>query len=318
MSVDAGWLPDPTGTHQVRYWDGAVWTEHVSDGGATATEPLPADAPPPPPPVASPAPPPPPPAADTPVAPAGKGGWKDKLKSAAQQAATQGKQMAEQAKTAVGEQQAKRTEQWANDPNTLWFGTSKSLAGGATGMAKATYRITRDRVWIESGMLGTKSESVPLWSVKDLDVRQNVMQRGKDIGDVVLILEDASYGVNPADTFSFSGMSEPGTTAAGQVLLDNIEGPYEVRELLLPLISEARQKKLMERQSQYIHVNPGMQAALGAPAAPAPPAPPAPPAAPAGPPVDMADQLRKLATLRDEGILSEEEFAAQKAKLLGG
>ena len=32
---------------------------------------------------------------------------------------------------------------------------------------------------------------------------------------------------------------------------------------------------------------------------------------------DLADQLRKLATLRDEGILSDEEFAAQKAKLLG-
>jgi hypothetical protein len=34
--------------------------------------------------------------------------------------------------------------------------------------------------------------------------------------------------------------------------------------------------------------------------------------------VDVADQLRKLAGLRDEGILSEEEFAAQKARLLGG
>ncbi|MBA2624505.1 MAG: SHOCT domain-containing protein, partial [Acidimicrobiia bacterium] len=39
---------------------------------------------------------------------------------------------------------------------------------------------------------------------------------------------------------------------------------------------------------------------------------------PAGPPVDVADQLRKLASLRDEGILSDEEFAAQKARLLGG
>ena len=290
MSVDAGWLPDPTGGHQVRYWDGAAWSEHVSDGGTTATDPLPAGAPPPP-----------PPAAESPVAPAGKGGWKDKLKSAAQQAATQGKQMAEQAKSTVAEQQSKRTEQWANDPNTVWFGASQNIGG----VSKATYRITRDRVWIESGLLGTKSESVPLWSVKDVDVRQNLVQRGKDVGDVVLVLEDASYGVDTGNTLSFSGMSEPGATTTGQVLLDNIEGPYQVRDLLFPLISEARQKKLMERQSQYIHVNPGMQAAMGVPAAPA------------GPPVDLADQLRKLASLRDEGILSEEEFAAQKAKLLG-
>lgn len=34
-------------------------------------------------------------------------------------------------------------------------------------------------------------------------------------------------------------------------------------------------------------------------------------------PVDLADQLMKLAALRDQGILSDEEFAAQKAKLLG-
>jgi hypothetical protein len=29
-----------------------------------------------------------------------------------------------------------------------------------------------------------------------------------------------------------------------------------------------------------------------------------------------ADQLEKLASLRDQGILTEEEFAAQKARLL--
>ena len=313
MSIEAGWLPDPLGAHQVRYWDGSRWTEHVSDGGTTAVDPLPADAPPPPPPVAAPPPPPPPPAPAAPVEAAEAsssgnwGGWKSKLKSAAQQAATSGKQMAEQAKNTMAEQQSKRTEQWANDPNTLWFGSSQGIGGAA--MAKATYRITRDRVWIESGLLGTKSESVPLWSVKDLDVRQSLMQRGKDIGDVVLVLEDVSYGVDTGNALSYSGMSEPGAHTTGQVVLDNIEGPSAVRELLLPLISEARRKKLMERQSQYIHhVTPPQAAPAPAPAAPA---------APAAPPLDVADQLRKLATLRDEGILSEEEFAAQKAKLLG-
>lgn len=39
------------------------------------------------------------------------------------------------------------------------------------------------------------------------------------------------------------------------------------------------------------------------------------PARPPHPP-DVADQIRKLATLRDEGLLTGEEFAAQKAKLL--
>ena len=33
---------------------------------------------------------------------------------------------------------------------------------------------------------------------------------------------------------------------------------------------------------------------------------------------DMVEQLTKLAELRDKGILTDEEFAAQKAKILAG
>ena len=41
----------------------------------------------------------------------------------------------------------------------------------------------------------------------------------------------------------------------------------------------------------------------------------APVAVPQTAPVSVSDELRKLADLRREGILTEEEFAAQKAKL---
>jgi Short C-terminal domain len=41
----------------------------------------------------------------------------------------------------------------------------------------------------------------------------------------------------------------------------------------------------------------------------------APPEAPAAP--DPIQQLKDLAELKDQGILTEEEFAAQKAKILG-
>jgi hypothetical protein len=37
----------------------------------------------------------------------------------------------------------------------------------------------------------------------------------------------------------------------------------------------------------------------------------------ATPAASVADELMKLAQLRDSGVLSEDEFAAQKAKLLG-
>jgi hypothetical protein len=59
-------------------------------------------------------------------------------------------------------------------------------------------------------------------------------------------------------------------------------------------------------------------AAQEQPAAPQPAAP-QPAAAPAAAPqADVVGQLKELAALKDQGILTEEEFAAQKAKILGG
>ncbi len=46
-------------------------------------------------------------------------------------------------------------------------------------------------------------------------------------------------------------------------------------------------------------------------------APPPEPAAPAAPAVDPIEQLTKLAELHEKGILTDAEFAVQKAKILG-
>ena len=63
--------------------------------------------------------------------------------------------------------------------------------------------------------------------------------------------------------------------------------------------AEQDQQQYEQQQQQY---------------APPPPAP----AAPADSGDDMIAQLEKLGELRDKGILTDEEFAAQKAKLLAG
>ena len=64
------------------------------------------------------------------------------------------------------------------------------------------------------------------------------------------------------------------------------------------------QKWAQQEEQQY-----AQQAQAAAPA-------PAAPAAPAGG-ESVIDQLKQLGELKDQGILTEEEFAAQKAKLLG-
>jgi hypothetical protein len=69
-----------------------------------------------------------------------------------------------------------------------------------------------------------------------------------------------------------------------------------------------------QAQNQEIADLQAQQAA--APPAYAPPAAPA--AAPAAPATDLTSQIEQLAALHTAGVLSDEEFAAGKAKLLGG
>ena len=68
-----------------------------------------------------------------------------------------------------------------------------------------------------------------------------------------------------------------------------------------------------EAQQQQAQVNAAAQQAVAQQQAAAPAAP----AAPAAGGVDIVAELQKLAGLHQQGILSDDEFAAAKAKLLG-
>jgi hypothetical protein len=36
----AGWLADPRGRHEFRYWDGSRWTDNVADSGLAGIDPV--------------------------------------------------------------------------------------------------------------------------------------------------------------------------------------------------------------------------------------------------------------------------------------
>jgi hypothetical protein len=38
--VEAAWYPDPTGRHELRYWNGSVWSSMVADAGSVAVDPV--------------------------------------------------------------------------------------------------------------------------------------------------------------------------------------------------------------------------------------------------------------------------------------
>ena len=79
-------------------------------------------------------------------------------------------------------------------------------------------------------------------------------------------------------------------------------------------VQRRQAEKFADRDAQ-IAANRGAGYAMGAQQVAAPPPPPPPAAAPAG--NDMITQLRELGELHEQGILTDEEFAAQKAKILG-
>jgi hypothetical protein len=40
MPERADWYPDPSRRHELRYFDGTNWTDHVSDHGGQSTDPF--------------------------------------------------------------------------------------------------------------------------------------------------------------------------------------------------------------------------------------------------------------------------------------
>jgi hypothetical protein len=71
---------------------------------------------------------------------------------------------------------------------------------------------------------------------------------------------------------------------------------------------QAAEAQAYEQQQQQAQMDAAAQRAAAAQQA-------APPAAPSGQ-GDLMEQLQKLATLHSQGVLSDEEFSAAKAKLL--
>jgi len=85
------------------------------------------------------------------------------------------------------------------------------------------------------------------------------------------------------------------------------------RTAMIAGTATAVSNRVSKRQAERWGAQEMQQAAAAPPAQPA--APPA--AAPAAGEQSTIEQLKELAALKEQGILSDEEFAAQKAKILG-
>ncbi len=168
---------------------------------------------------------------------------------------------------------------------TLWEGERNSLTAAATGgkVVSEKYRLTPEYIYVERGLLGSKADQYPTWAIRDIDVSSSLVQKARSLSTLKIRLQHDEY------------------TGADHVNLENISGGKPLRDTLNQIANEAR--LLRQQQSQTVHYS------GSAPIAQVPTAPQNT--------VDPIEQLTKLGDLLSKGLISQEEFDAQKVKLLG-
>lgn len=140
--------------------------------------------------------------------------------------------------------------------------------------------VTSDRVLHRSGWLAKQSIEIPLEQINDIKFTQGVFERMVKAGDIQIR----------------SASNDSPTT------FEDVRDPEEV------------QKAIYNQSEQN---NQRMYSGSGTPGAARTSPPPPPPATRAPVAPSTTTELERLADLRAKGVLTEEEFQVQKAKILG-
>jgi uncharacterized membrane protein YdbT with pleckstrin-like domain len=168
----------------------------------------------------------------------------------------------------------------------IWSGESKSITNMATGgkISTAKYTINDDYIFVETGVLSSKGEQYPMWAVRDVDFMQSLVQKARKVSTIRIRFEHNDF------------------TGKAELLLEDIEAG---RDLVAQIITTSTAARLdFQRLAQTQHINyQGVHPATSESPAPAED--------------DVYAKLEKLGALLEKGILTKEEFDAQKAKLLG-
>lgn len=178
----------------------------------------------------------------------------------------------------------------------LWAGESKDLTSAVSGgkLVKNSYKVTTDFIYVDSGLVSSSSEQIPMWAVRDVDVKQSMIQKARGLFTVSIRCQHDDF------------------TGRSSIVMEDVENGRELRDLLNQHAETARREYQQRAQTQHVNYR-------GAPTPPDMPVAQAPahsePSATAS--ADPLAQLEKLAELKERGILTDDEFAAQKAKLLG-
>ena len=174
----------------------------------------------------------------------------------------------------------------------LWEGRSNDIASLASRgkVTSASYRITEDAIYFASGIVSTKEEMLPLWTIRDIDISQSMTQKTRGVADLTLKI-DAS------------------ARAYGQqiLMLKSISEGKLVRDLILRQANEVRAFWNKRHHEMELERNRASASNFIAPNTQV---------TPKDESSGLMAQIERLANMMESGLLTPEEFSAAKAKLL--
>lgn len=182
---------------------------------------------------------------------------------------------------------ASAAQQERRDRDHVWQATGKPISGIGVGR----YKLTAHYLFFEMGALRTDAQQVPISAVLDVDVQQSMTQKARGVGTIIVHIQRA--------------------TRVEVVRLEDIPNFREGQRAINDTSHAARlaiQRNQNTMRYEGVHPAQGNQIASGAQVSSS--------HAPGGAP-DYIDQLTRLGQLRDAGVLTEEEFQAKKAEILG-
>lgn len=263
--MEGSWRPDPTQRHELRWHDGKAWSEHVSDGSATAVDPL---------------------VAGDDV---GSTSTSSRLQGMAAKAAAAAKDKAAATATEVA---ARRRAAKESPPKSVW---APSGSGPAAAAPTRSTSAPIAAALAPAGVLVRVTSHDPGRNAV-VSVYQDRIERVKERSRTSISRARQDTEVIPMRSVSSVQARKNGIRTNVTVFTSGNTVEFrcshneaqQLKDALLGLITDGG-------------APPPRQEAVAAPA----------------PAVSVADELTKLATLRDTGVLTATEFEEQKARLLG-
>lgn len=100
-------------------------------------------------------------------------------------------------------------------------------------LTSCRYRLTSRALYFDEGLLSSNSQQVPLWAVRDVDVKQRMLQKARGVGDIIVHVEHSDY------------------TGTNMVAIRDVEGPLTVRDQLNKYANQERREHDQRRRTQW-------------------------------------------------------------------